>query len=352
MNWYKISKKKKKKNKKKKQTNWVERSKKVTEPYIFDEELGLMYKTPSGTLAWADLIKEIEKISNNNNEITAEVKIKKESGIFDTNMKERIKEIMKFGIPATLIAAMLAIPNMKENYLIKKSSDKWFNDITNIIQSGQRPQLSQGPFREEVKKMIMEHENGMGPSADGLYHAYADGNSVSIGYGFYLGRKDAEFIFKSLLGKDSSEFENIKYGNGGITEDEADKLMNYSFNEAIGIAYRQFSDFAVLSPYLQAVIVDMCYNLGETKIHGFKKFRDSLDKGGKLPYDLDRAMLEMERSKWWDQVGRRSKVLQEIIRKYKETGKNNLNDNETAAFNTYYENYQQWLENNSSSDES
>jgi len=335
MNWYTISKKKKKK-KKRNHLNWHERSKKVIEPYVFDEQLGLMYQTPNG-MAWADLIKEIEKVGSEDGNIIVEAENENQS--FDNSTKRRIKQFMQLGIPATVIGIMLSYAPMKENYLIDRSADKWFNAIAEAVESGSPEALSSGPLREVVKKMIREHENTLGPSKDGLYYAYKDGKSVSIGFGFYLGNSDSQSVFQSKLGIGPDDFSEVLNKKRGITPEQADILFDYAFNRAIGIAYRQFSNFENLSPYLQAVIVDMSYNLGEKGISGFKKFRDSLNDGGDLPYDLDRAMYEMKDSKWWDDVGRRSRILQDIVRRYKQNGNKRLSHDDISAVESYYQDY-------------
>jgi len=57
------------------------------------------------------------------------------------------------------------------------------------------------------------------------------------------------------------------------------------------------------------VLVNMAFNIGRTRLKQFKKMLHAIEEG-----DYDKAADEMEDSKWYNQVGRRSKELVNIMR--------------------------------------
>ena len=68
-------------------------------------------------------------------------------------------------------------------------------------------------------------------------------------------------------------------------------------------------NFAGQSIDAQRVIVNMAFNLGRNRLGQFKKFLAAVNEG-----KYDKAADEMIDSKWYHQVGRRSKELVEIMR--------------------------------------
>ena len=55
---------------------------------------------------------------------------------------------------------------------------------------------------------------------------------------------------------------------------------------------------------VQEILVNMCFNLGRTRLAGFKNFRKALDAG-----DWAEAAVEGRDSRWYRQVGNRSERL-------------------------------------------
>ena len=68
-------------------------------------------------------------------------------------------------------------------------------------------------------------------------------------------------------------------------------------------------NFAGQSVDAQRVIVNMAFNLGRNRLGKFKNFLKAVNEG-----KYDKAADEMVDSKWYNQVGRRSKELVEIMR--------------------------------------
>jgi len=60
---------------------------------------------------------------------------------------------------------------------------------------------------------------------------------------------------------------------------------------------------------IQEVLVNMCFNLGGTRLGKFKNMLNAVED-----HDWERMAVEMEDSRWFKQVGRRSIELQEIVR--------------------------------------
>ena len=101
-------------------------------------------------------------------------------------------------------------------------------------------------------------------------------------------------------GYDYKDFIN----GGSITEEESEPILMELMKTAISDA-RQFApNWDRIDPLARTVLVDMAYNLGLTRLSGFKNMQDAI---GNLDYE--RAKAEMINSNWYKQVGRRSKRL-------------------------------------------
>ena len=96
----------------------------------------------------------------------------------------------------------------------------------------------------------------------------------------------------------------------GIDLDEAEYLLR----KDLLLAEKDAKTFAgegwnSLSEVRKAVLIDMAFNLGSSRLSAFKKFKASLD--GR---DYERAAKEMLDSRWAVQVGRRATKLSEMMR--------------------------------------
>lgn len=104
----------------------------------------------------------------------------------------------------------------------------------------------------------------------------------------------------------------IGYGHllrRGISKEVAEAILK----EDVYIAVRQVKNLFVwwfkLVPARQYVLVDMCFNLGISRLCGFKKMLAAAERG-----DYARAAAEMLYSKWAGQVGRRARELSEMMK--------------------------------------
>jgi lysozyme len=93
----------------------------------------------------------------------------------------------------------------------------------------------------------------------------------------------------------------------GISKDDALFLLANDIDDAVA-DLRNFDWFEKLDPIRQKVVIDMRYNLGPTRFRGFKKMIAALAVG-----DYQKAAAEMVDSKWYHEVGNRSKRLTRMM---------------------------------------
>ena len=86
-------------------------------------------------------------------------------------------------------------------------------------------------------------------------------------------------------------------------EDDFDK----HYKEAIHVFGNQ-EDFYKLPEKIQHVLVNMCFNLGGSRL---SKFRNMLQACRE--HNWNRMAAEMQNSRWFNQVGRRSIELQQVV---------------------------------------
>ena len=97
----------------------------------------------------------------------------------------------------------------------------------------------------------------------------------------------------------------------GISELEALYLLDNDINGAVKDLAVAFSDwFQSLDPVRQAVLVNMCFNLGIVRLKGFHQTLAHVKRG-----EYDRAADQMLKSKWADQVGARASRLSQQMRR-------------------------------------
>ena len=94
----------------------------------------------------------------------------------------------------------------------------------------------------------------------------------------------------------------------GDSMDEAEYMLANDIDVAVGELQRTFDWFEGLSDARQRVCINMCFNLGLTRLLGFKKFLAAMAAG-----DWETAGVEMLDSKWSRQVGARSTRLKDLL---------------------------------------
>ena len=94
----------------------------------------------------------------------------------------------------------------------------------------------------------------------------------------------------------------------GITEDESDYLLSNDIDLCVKELESTFTWFQTLSDTRQRVMVNMCFNLGLSRLMGFRKFLAAMEAG-----EWETAGVEMLDSKWARQVGPRSTRLRDLV---------------------------------------
>ena len=94
----------------------------------------------------------------------------------------------------------------------------------------------------------------------------------------------------------------------GGTAGDGGYLLGNDIDLCVDELENNFTWYKNLSDARQRVLVNMCFNLGLTRLLGFKKFLAALEAE-----DWDRAAEEMLDSKWAVQVGPRSTRLRDLL---------------------------------------
>ena len=90
----------------------------------------------------------------------------------------------------------------------------------------------------------------------------------------------------------------------GLTESEADYLLSNDIQTSISELSRKIEYRNLKDPIRRAVLIDMHYNLGITRLNGFKKMWAAISD-----QDFNRAADEMRDSRWAKQVRSRADRL-------------------------------------------
>ena len=98
----------------------------------------------------------------------------------------------------------------------------------------------------------------------------------------------------------------------GITRAEADLMLENDIDLALEELRRNLPWFAQLDGVRQAVLVNMCFNLGWTRLAQFSRMLSAVRRG-----DYVEAAKEMKASLWAKQVKSRAVTLERMM----ETGK-------------------------------
>jgi lysozyme len=94
----------------------------------------------------------------------------------------------------------------------------------------------------------------------------------------------------------------------GITLQEAETLLGGDIDLAIDDVRAIAPSFYLLDPVRQAVLIDMMFNLGRTRLRGFRKFLKAVFDG-----DFKTASKEMLDSRWAVQVKSRATRLARMM---------------------------------------
>ena len=94
----------------------------------------------------------------------------------------------------------------------------------------------------------------------------------------------------------------------GITDEESDFLLSNDIDLCITELKDAFPWFKNLTDARQRVMINMCFNLGLSRLMGFRKFLAAMEVA-----DWEEAGVQMLDSKWSRQVGARSTRLRDLL---------------------------------------
>ena len=146
--------------------------------------------------------------------------------------------------------------------------------------------------REILKEQIKRHEGE-------VLEVYED----SLGY--------LTFGVGHLI-KDSDDEHGLPVGTP-VSQERVDDVYDYDFDKHVEETIHVFEskggeDFYALPEDIQHVLINMTFNLGGTRFSKFNNMWSAVIEG-----DWNRMSVEMEDSRWFGQVGRRSKELQQLV---------------------------------------
>lgn len=178
---------------------------------------------------------------------------------------------------------------------IKSSEEEQIID-NNIIDNNVSNEV-QNDYINAAKEMIIKHED----KNNSLYFVE---NIPHIGIGFNLNKEGAKEVL-SNLGININEILNNTLS---LTDEQVYNIFENDMKIAINDAMNFTPNFNEQPDMVKSIIIDMAFNLGYTRLSGFEKFKKAL-----LNNDYNEAAKEMIDSKWYSQVGGRSKELVSLM---------------------------------------
>jgi lysozyme len=128
----------------------------------------------------------------------------------------------------------------------------------------------------------------------------------TIGVGFNLRRSDAPASISAL----GLNFNDVLSGKQSLTDGQINSLLDADIETAENsTARRLFLNFDTIDPDRQVILVDLSFNLGYTRLSGFKNAVAAINAG-----QWDTAADELKDSNWYRQVGNRGVRNVETIR--------------------------------------
>tara|TARA_B100000035_G_scaffold278340_1_gene257220 strand:+ start:4756 stop:5202 length:447 start_codon:yes stop_codon:yes gene_type:complete len=94
-----------------------------------------------------------------------------------------------------------------------------------------------------------------------------------------------------------------------IPAERVDEVFDEDFAHHIHECELLFANFYEYHDEVQEVLINMMFNMGRTRLSKFRKFIAAIDSK-----DYNEAANQMVDSRWYNQVGNRSKRLEERIR--------------------------------------
>ena len=93
-----------------------------------------------------------------------------------------------------------------------------------------------------------------------------------------------------------------------VDEDRVNDCFEKDLDTAISECAVLYEEFEEMPGEVQEILVNMMFNMGRTRLSGFKNFKKALDEG-----DWSKAATEGRDSKWYRQVTNRAERLMERL---------------------------------------
>lgn len=168
------------------------------------------------------------------------------------------------------------------------------NEIVEKSQREIEPQENENNTNQQSASISVEHLAPLVAQWEGMEpYAYPDGNSKSVGYGFYLGNASSRETLRSV----GADFDTVFSGQQPLNETQMTKLLQIGCQRAIYDAKSAIPSFSSQPLIVQTVMSDMAYTLGN-KISHFPKMLQALENR-----DYNKVADEMVDSKWFSDVG-------------------------------------------------
>ena len=93
-----------------------------------------------------------------------------------------------------------------------------------------------------------------------------------------------------------------------VSEERVNEVFKLDVEKFISETEKVFPKLTELPDTIQLVLVNMCFNLGGTRLSKFKNMIKACRE-----HNWKEMSVQMQDSRWYGQVGRRSKELQEMV---------------------------------------
>ncbi len=120
----------------------------------------------------------------------------------------------------------------------------------------------------------------------------------TIAVGFNLRRADAPAKIEAL----GLSYNDVLTGKQALTDEQINALLDADIESAINkTVKRLYPGFDTIDPDRQVILVDLAFNMGPSRLAGFKNTNAAINSG-----DWDKAADELKDSRWYHQVGNRA----------------------------------------------
>lgn len=230
----------------------------------------------------------------------------------DSKDFKNLKVALMLGFPTVLIGAVLVSPSRKKDVSQLEQAIKTSESTPITTQVEQvtpsydlvTPNLPRDSIYinyARLEETLKRHEG-----VRDLTYRDIKGN-FTIGIGFNLEKGGARARIREL----GLDYDSVLRGTTRLTQRQIDLLFGEDLSRAItdAEAYVGKEYWKDLDGDAKEVITNMAFNIGLPKLSGFVRMREALRK-----QDYARVADEMIDSKWYHQIGNRSKELVDQMR--------------------------------------